>query len=304
MPDPSSRTLENMFAVDLLSVMWIVVAIAVITALARYFYRGLTAEDHPVRSRRVAIPSLKPAQKMLWGACAVWWLMDAAWHFRPPVVIPPFWLPEIQEAVHRAPNTLHGLLMWSTSLWAANPIVWDFSILLFDLGWGLALLMTWKSHPRWLMGLILVWALLRWTLTGWGASAISSTGSLGIGAYVWAAAANYLVLKPYRYRIASTLLFAGTALGDWVQAPQPLHGTAIGIAAGLLGLAWGTWRNWDPLPYLFLAALVTANLVSASGGHPFTHLGMNTFVAPWIMLIAVGHWLNTRTPMALKPLGG
>ncbi len=294
--DPMSRSLENMFNVDLFALVWIAVAIVVITTLAWYFYQGLHVEDGPDSKSLPAPARPKMAMQTRWLAAFVasWWLADTLWHARAIVVTPGFWGPLVSDA---AP------LHWAAQLWQSNPILWDFGVLIGDGALVLALAFTWRHLPRWLWLAAAAWGVARWVLAA-GQAPWRATAPIGPGGYLIAATAAYCALFPQHYRTLVGLIAASLAADGFVTAHGMAHPVHIGIAVGLTGLALAAARRWTPVTFRVLALLITVDLLLQHVGTDFARTGMNHLWAPALFCLAAGLHLDVRPLTRNTLLGG
>ncbi|NMP22333.1 hypothetical protein [Sulfobacillus harzensis] len=293
--DPKSRLLENMFNVDLFALVWIAVAIVVITALAWNFYQGLAVED--------ASPSSAPAPAMplqtrwLGLIVATWWASDLVWHSRAVVVTPSFYRPLIRA------DLMVPWLHWAAMLWEQNPILWDFAALMADAGLVLGLAFSYRRHPRWLLWAAALWGTARWLLTAssapWGAA-----HPFGPGGYLLAGASAYLMLAPSRYRAVLSLAAVLLAIDAGITS-YGLHNTAhLGLGIGLMGVAYGAWRHWTALSFRILALFVSIDLLTQHVGTAALMGGMNQLWVPLLFFMALGLHLDTQVKRHQERIGG
>lgn len=291
--DPQSRLMENMFKVDLFALIWIMVAIVVVTALAWHFYRGLDADDGPPAK----ISSTGPMPlKARWLSLVItaWWASDLIWHARAVVVTRAFYRPLL------APDLASPALKWAAELWQANPVLWDFATLIGDAALVLGLSFTFRHHPRWILWGATAWGFVRWILT----AAVAPWGNahpIGPGGFFLIAASAYLVMAPSHYRA----IFGGAALLLAVDAGLTAHGpTHLGLGVGLIGLAYGVWRQWTATSFRILALFVTLDLLLQHVGIRALQGGLNQLWVPLMLLMAFGLHLSQEPRRHAKPIGG
>lgn len=287
--DARSRALENMFNVDLLALVWILVAIVVVSGLAWHFYQGLSQEENP-RSGRPPSPVMSRQARWLGMVLEAWWFTDLIWHARSVVVTPPFY--------HLLLRAGHGpLYHWAQSLWRSNPILWDFSTLVVDAGIVLGLAFSYRRHPRWILAAACAWGAVRWYLAAFAAP-WGHHFPIGPGGFLLAALAAYGALLPNHYRIALAAACAVLAVDAGMTAAGPHSAIHVGIGVGLLGLAFGALRGWTASSFRLLAFFLALDLLVQHVGSNFGRLGLNDLWGPMVLLLAIGIHLDGSQPMA------
>ena len=287
----NARLLMNMFNVDLFALVWIAVAMVILGLLVSHFYHGLQGVPSPQR-RRVFGPDSGRQTRWLTATLITWWGLDALWHSRAFVVTPQFWRPEVSQALHQ------GLpwLEWTTNLWRANPILWDFSALAVDSTIAFILIMTWRRPPAWAMWAALGWAASRWTLTGFEAS-WGQANLIGPGGYFMAAAIAYLIRRPHHYRAVLITLTLWLALDAALTIDLRHLLVPLVLMGGFLVLGYGTLRDWKADSLRGLGLALTLSLVLFSVGRQALYLGMNLLWAPLLLAVVVGwHW-TIKSPL-------
>lgn len=294
--DPQSRLMENMFKVDLFALIWIMVAIVVVTALAWHFYRGLAADDGPPAQVAQA-PPMPLQARWLSLVITAWWASDLIWHARAVVVTRAFYRPLL------APDLASPGMRWAAQLWQANPVLWDFATLMADAGLVVGLAFTFRHHPRWILWTAAAWGLVRWVLTA-GVSPWGHAHPMGPGGFLLVAACAYLALAPAHYRA----IFGSMTLLLAVDAGLTAHGlqdaTHLGLGVGLIGLAYGVWRQWTPHSFRILVLFVSIDLVLQHIGTHVLTGGLNQLWVPLLLLMAFGLHLSQEPRRHAKPIGG
>lgn len=272
-----------MFSVDLMSVLWIAVAMAGLVFMVFEFRHVLETHGEPPRPRP---PRLSRALAVLWLSQMGWWLYDAAWHLRPVVVTPHYGQRLQGFELASAPAPIQHGLKTLHALWQANPIGWDYLVLLIDLALGISLLMGMRRHPQWLMTLALTWAVIRGVTSGFGD--IGGHGAFAPGAFLFAATAALIYLKPLKMRAYATALYALVGVEMlWRSLLLGSVWSVTGLAVGMLGLAWGSHRAWRPLPLMVLATWMAINLTTGPARAIFPATGPSAVMAPWCILVAL-----------------
>lgn len=289
--NPKAHLLENMFKVDLLDLGWIAVAIVVVTALAWQFYRGIEGSEG---SNSSALPKSMSAQaRWLSLVSAAWWTADLIWHARAVVVTPQFDRPLL--TVDRV-SPFH----WAAQLWTQNPIGADFTLLVVDVALVLGFAFSFKGHPRWLLVTATVWGTLRWMAVAMSAP-WDGRYPMGPGGFLLAAAATYLIMKPHHYRAILASCSTWLAVDAlWTRGPGVLS-IHVGIAVGLVGLAFGIMRGWPSRSLRLLAFFVAVDILSQHIGTQVLHLGMNQLWSPLLFLLAAGLHFSPRAPRRTDP---
>lgn len=278
----NAKLLVNMFNVDLFGLVWIAVAVVVLGLLVAHFYHGLEEGigDHGPREKAPSNTQIH----WLTGALAIWWGLDTLWHARAFVVTPRFWRPEVHAAIQNGLPWIH----WTTTCWAANPILWDFATLAVDGTLTFILVMSFRRPTAVTLLSTAVWGVVRWMLAGADASWVGGTHLIGPGGYFMAAALGYLIWRPRDYPAVLAGLAVWLAVDSlifWHHTPLMLRVT-LSVGFGSLALASG--RRWAPATRRLLAAsLVTVMITLGIGAHVLT-LGLNLLWAPILFVLTVG----------------
>ena len=291
----STALLTRTFYVDLLSLVWIFVGLGVILVLMHHFYRGLNADEGG--------PSRPPAQasapraRWLMTALLAWWVADGVYHARARAILPQMWHMELMQA-RMSPMPW---LLPATHLWAMDPTLWDFGILVVDAALAMGLIMTFRNPRRPVLWAAVAWGLLRWALAG-GVMGMQSQAVIGPSAILMASLVGLWLLYPSRGR----LLLAGLALclaGDALAVHSGTTAQALMLAVGFGGLALAVWRDWTPLTLRILAGALAIQSMAHVGGTPVGPSPAGLW-APFLFVLVVGLHLNDRTPAHERRLGG
>lgn len=272
-----SALLENMFKVDLLSLVWIAVAVVVVGGLAVNFYHALNEhEPHPPKP-----PPMSRQTRWLGLVVATWWLADLLWHIRARVVTPPFWHHELW-------GSNLPWLWFAHQWWQANPVLWDFTILVGDGVMAAGLYFTVKRHPPWLFWLAMAWGLARWLLQGASVDFHVTVNPIGPNVYLLSASAAYLALDPRAYRFLLSGLAFWLALDSLISQASPVHWV---LAIGLGGLGYATLKGWSLANSGILAGALTIDILLRGIGTHFLSAGLSALWAPALFLLVIGYHL-------------